>query len=317
VRVPSRTAQFAMADDPVTVSTWDGPGVVEERVPLTVTGPIHRVLGADVSDVTVRRGSDITALTHRLGARGFTEDRVVYVPDDVGALDSSAAAPLLAHELTHVVQQRVFGAALPDRNTHLGRQLEEDAVRVEDWMAGGAVSAPPTLVHPAAAGQQPPGAGPGAQRASAKALRALLDSSAMTEMPRMDARHLIDEFERANNVTALTPEASVLPELTVDALLRTALANDEPDTDDDGPGGGGKEPAGGRAAMPGDAESVAAIAEAVADLFADEPPRRWFDLDDVEDFEELAGRVYHELITRLRFDMVVDRERAGTLLDFA
>lgn len=304
-----------MADTGAGMSVPDGPAEFEERVPVTVAGPIQRALGVDVSDVTVRRGSDVTALTHRLGARGFTEDRVVYVPDDVGALDSSVAAPLLAHELTHVAQQRDFGAALPGSGTHLGQQLEEDAVRVEDWMAGGAAAAPPALVHPVGRGgghQQASG-----QRVSPKALRELLASSAMTELPNMDAWNLIHEFERASGVTALPADANVLPDVSVEALLAAAMKDDEPDTDDDeldgdGPGGRGRA----RYASPADAEAMAAIAEAIGELFAEDPPHRWFDLDDVEDFEELAGRIYNELVTRLRFDMVVDRERSGTLLDF-
>lgn len=292
-----------MADESSETSTSDGAAVFEERVPVTVVGPVERVLGVDVSDVTVRRGADVTTLTHRLGARGFTEDGVVYVPDDVGALDSSVAAPLLAHELTHVAQQRAHGAALPDRDTQLGRQLEEDAVRVENWMAGGAVAAPPTLVHTSRPGaQQAPKV---SHNAVADALAGLLSSSAMTDMPRLDARHLVDEFERTSGLTALTEDAGRLPELSVDALLESALRKDDTDGDESGDTADGLTD-----------DEAAAIAAAVAELFADEPPRRWFDLDDVTDFEELSGRIYHELITRLRFDMVVDRERSGTLLDF-
>ena len=285
-----------------------GAGMFEERVPVTVAMSVQRALGADLGDVTVRRGPDVTELTHRLGARGFTEDRVVYVPDDVGALDSSSAAPLLAHELTHVVQQRAFGAALPGPDTHLGQQLEEDAVRIEDWMAGGAVTVAPTLVHPA------PRA---AQRASGAVLRELLNSDAMRRIPQTDARHLVREFERTSGLMALTPDARTMPEFSVRALLDAAMADDEPDTGGDDPGGDG--PGGGKGGpgWAGDPAAMAAIAEAVAELFADEPPRRWFDLDDVDDFEELAGRVYQELLDRLRLDMVVDRERSGTLLDFA
>ncbi len=57
-------------------------------------------------------------------------------------------------------------------------------------------------------------------------------------------------------------------------------------------------------------------AEEVVDLIADDPPRRWMDLDDGDDFEELANRLYAHLVTRLRFDVLVERERSGTLLDF-
>ncbi|MFL6124714.1 hypothetical protein [Actinophytocola sp.] len=67
---------------------------------------------------------------------------------------------------------------------------------------------------------------------------------------------------------------------------------------------------------PGDgAEEVrAAIAEAVEEL-GDDPPRRWMDLDDVDHFAEVANRIYNELSARLRFDLLVERERAGSLMD--
>lgn len=56
------------------------------------------------------------------------------------------------------------------------------------------------------------------------------------------------------------------------------------------------------------------IAEAVEEL-GDDPPRRWMDLDDVDHFAEVANRIYNELSARLRFDLLVERERAGSLMD--
>jgi hypothetical protein len=52
------------------------------------------------------------------------------------------------------------------------------------------------------------------------------------------------------------------------------------------------------------------------DAFGDNPPRRWFDLDDIAEFDELANRLYNHLFSRLRFDVLVERERSGTLMDF-
>jgi hypothetical protein len=39
------------------------------------------------------------------------------------------------------------------------------------------------------------------------------------------------------------------------------------------------------------------------------------DLDDVDHFTEVANRLYNELSARLRFDLLVERERAGSLMD--
>jgi len=58
----------------------------------------------------------------------------------------------------------------------------------------------------------------------------------------------------------------------------------------------------------------AVIEEAIEEL-VDDPPRRWMDLDDVDHFTEVANRVYNELSARLRFDLLVERERAGSLMD--
>jgi hypothetical protein len=55
--------------------------------------------------------------------------------------------------------------------------------------------------------------------------------------------------------------------------------------------------------------------EDILKLLGDEPPRRWLDLDNNDHFLEIADRVYAELSARLRFDLLVERERAGSLMD--
>jgi hypothetical protein len=44
--------------------------------------------------------------------------------------------------------------------------------------------------------------------------------------------------------------------------------------------------------------------------------RRLLDLDDQVELDELANRIYHRLRSRLRLELIVDRERAGLLTDF-
>jgi hypothetical protein len=46
-----------------------------------------------------------------------------------------------------------------------------------------------------------------------------------------------------------------------------------------------------------------------------EPLPRWMDLDDVDHFVEVSNRIYNELSARLRFDLIVERERSGSLMD--
>jgi hypothetical protein len=72
-----------------------------------------------------------------LGARAFTSAGVVYLPDDIGALDSVEGRAVLAHEMTHVAQQRVFGTALPGESTPAGQELEAQAVAAERVARGG------------------------------------------------------------------------------------------------------------------------------------------------------------------------------------
>ncbi|MFC4854571.1 eCIS core domain-containing protein [Actinophytocola glycyrrhizae] len=363
--VPSSRAQFAMGDGPSgSSSTSDGRGTVEESPPLSVVRPVSLALGVDVSDVTVRRGPDVTAMSHRLGARGYTDDRVVYLPDDVGPLDSSSAAPLLAHELTHAAQQRDFGAALPAPGSVAGQQLEDDAVEIERWVAGGAGGSPPALVHPVGGAKQQVGDAigtpvSGRRHSMAEALAMYKDSA--SNRPVLDVASLFGPVEPGGGagtggdgpdgggyqpVGWTGADEEIVPATAIGgtvsggtatgrrhsmaealAMYKDSASNrpvldvaslfgpDEPGDDGDGPGGdatgGGNRPGGG----PADG-TVAALAEGIAEIFADEPPRRWFDLDDVDDFEELAGRIYNELVSRIRFDMVVDRERSGTLLDF-
>jgi flagellar biosynthesis GTPase FlhF len=59
-------------------------------------------LGADLSDVRVHTGSEAAQLNRSLGAQAFTTGSDVFFGSDSGARDKG----LLAHELTHVVQQR-------------------------------------------------------------------------------------------------------------------------------------------------------------------------------------------------------------------
>ncbi|MFI7680262.1 DUF4157 domain-containing protein [Actinophytocola sp. NPDC049390] len=340
--VPSSRAQFAMGSGPSDdESGSDGPGIVEERAPSSVVRPVELAVGVDVSDVTVRRGRDVTAMSHRLGVRGYTDDNVVYVPDDVGALDSTMAAPLLAHELTHAAQQRKLGSALPSQGSAAATQLEQDAVKVERWVADGASGSPPTLVHPVGTANQqtqnPKGSG---KRYRVDDVLKSFSKSPLNR-PNLNVHTIFAEFDPDTGQSRMPEGMDRKPVLDVSSLFGSDPF--DLDAEDDGTGEGGTEDGGTEDGGTGDGgtgvdrpdaddaggggkpsgsgwefdeATVAKLADAIADLYADEPPRRWFDLDDVDDFEELAGRIHHELMSRIRLDMVVDRERSGTLLDF-
>ncbi len=81
-------------------------------IPPTVRAPLERVFGSDFSAVRVHTGERPAALNRSMGAEAFTTGQDIFVD---GGLDVGAAADrhLLAHELTHVVQQNPRLAAKP------------------------------------------------------------------------------------------------------------------------------------------------------------------------------------------------------------
>jgi hypothetical protein len=126
-------------------------------------GEMESAFGEDFGDVRVHTGDDASASAQRLGARAYT------VGDDVvfgsGAYEpgSETGRHTLAHELTHVVQQRSgpvdgeetgTGVKVSDPGDRFERAAEETATRVTsgetatDVHAG---AAPPTAQREGAA----------------------------------------------------------------------------------------------------------------------------------------------------------------------
>jgi len=81
--------------------------------------------------VTVHRGPDAAEMSTHLQARSFTHREEIYLPSSHGPLTTGPARSLLAHELTHVVQQRQLGSGLPAESSHRGQELEAEAVAAE------------------------------------------------------------------------------------------------------------------------------------------------------------------------------------------
>jgi hypothetical protein len=72
--------------------------------PLTadVQARMETRFDTDFNDVRVHTGPQASALNHDLSSKAFTTGNDIFLRSEVGAADSR----LLAHELTHVVQQR-------------------------------------------------------------------------------------------------------------------------------------------------------------------------------------------------------------------
>jgi hypothetical protein len=107
-----------------------------EPAPESVRAEVRRVLGRDPGPTHVRRDPEASRVSARIGARAYTRAGEVFVPHEAGPLDGPETRALLAHELTHVVQQRVYGAALPAPTTAGGRRLEAEARAVERVVRG-------------------------------------------------------------------------------------------------------------------------------------------------------------------------------------
>ena len=87
--------------------------------------------GTSADRVPIHRGPEAADLASALDARAFTHRGEIYLPDSHGPLSEPPARALLAHELTHVAQQRTYGGNLPAEDTAAGQQLETHARAAE------------------------------------------------------------------------------------------------------------------------------------------------------------------------------------------
>ncbi|WP_281900787.1 eCIS core domain-containing protein [Micromonospora humidisoli] len=323
-----------------------GVGELPEQVPAALVDGFRQQYGVDVAAVPVWRGAAATAVVQQAGARAATRGGEVLLPASAGPLDAPPARALLAHELAHVVQQRAFGAAPPAESTGAGRDLEARALAAEHAFGGGpGVGGPlPPVAPPAGGGAAPtppgtvgtwgttpgggltwqanPGAGgvppapPTGPPAAAHPLqRASMDTPAATLD---DLRALVRGELDQQQDQAADPPAGPPP----DALrAEVAAATAAPAIDRSA----------GRIAEVRDAverlraelrtvadrgRATAARLDRDADRVPDRSPGRPVDLENPDDLEELAGRLYGRLRGRLRQELLVDRERSGRLTQF-
>jgi hypothetical protein len=147
----------------------DAPFDVDARGTAALAGPDASSVGsagpAAPSGSTAPRLDRSEAGSHEarsIGALAFTNTDRVVLPPEHGALDRGRGLALLAHELTHVSQQRRLGNALPEEESGPGRELEREARLAERLvMAPGAphgMATPAPL--PLVASRPPAGIGP-------------------------------------------------------------------------------------------------------------------------------------------------------------
>jgi hypothetical protein len=123
--LPDRHRSFEFAADVVALR-FAGPGRFSgPSRPHRTTGPqgaplpapthdvMRSALGHDFSRVRVHADPASAARSRALGARAFAEGRNIYFGAREYAPDTRSGQALLAHELTHVLQQQQAGAAWP------------------------------------------------------------------------------------------------------------------------------------------------------------------------------------------------------------
>ncbi len=93
-------------------------------------GPMEDAFGADFSDVRIHTGSDAAELNDGLGARAFAHGQDVYFNDGQFEPDTKEGQKLLAHELTHTIQQdggTPSARRQPDENDNTPATNEQNA----------------------------------------------------------------------------------------------------------------------------------------------------------------------------------------------
>jgi hypothetical protein len=281
-------------------------------VPDELTVLFRQELGVDIAPIPVHRGRAVTQRAARLGARAFTQGGEVFLPDRAGPLTERPVRALLAHELAHAVQQRVLGVAQPSPESADGHELEDAAHAVERWVAGDG-AAPTSLVHRSAG---PVSSLPTSLPAAITQLAegTLLAEPLAEQSPAPTFWTLRDGFTAAQPAATEPPPATEPP------------AEDPPPQVAPDAGSGGWSGPGLPWIAPRPAEPDHEVGQAVATAFqqiadlresvaglrarheAREEPR-------TVDLSEVAGRIYEYVRSRLRAELIVDRERAGLLAD--
>ena len=95
-----------------------------QPLPEKVSHEMGGKIGADFSGVKVHTGSDAIQMSREIGARAFTHGSDIYFNQGKYDPGSSEGKHLLAHELTHVVQQK--GADQIQRTMDDGHDLRSD-----------------------------------------------------------------------------------------------------------------------------------------------------------------------------------------------
>ena len=110
-------------------------GPRREQAPRDLVDIVEEATGVRVSDALIDRSPEITDRAASIGAIAFTERGTVHLPAELGDLGEPHNRAIVAHELTHVAQQRTIGR-VPAEDSPEGRLLEDEARHVQRRVGG-------------------------------------------------------------------------------------------------------------------------------------------------------------------------------------
>lgn len=280
-------------------------GIQRATAPAPVRDAVQRRTGVDLGDVTIRRGPEVSENAAAMSARAFTVDEEVHLPDETGALQSSSSQSLLAHELTHVAQQRVLGSRLPDESSPAGQRLEAEA-EASEHTAGSRPGAAQRAPLASRRGDHPDAARTSPAVAALTAGVARPDGGNAIVFAPPPGRNRVGAPGRGEDRSVQRAPASAGPVERLDAGTAgpdlATMAAGAPDLSDTFADADAAAPAtlSSAASSPSDEEEDAPEAE------GDE---------DTAELDELARKLWPRLHQRLRRDLLVARDRTGTTVD--
>ena len=320
-----------------------GRGSRAEPVPTDMAAAFGTLTGLDLGGILVHRGPEVSEQARAYRARAFTRSGEIFLPDEAGPIEHGESRALVAHELAHVVQQRVLARALPDEDSPDGQELESEAVSAERWHRHGG-DPPPRLAHLPVAALLARTAGPGVPGHGVpvtgdgtiwSASTGWSSSAGWSSSSGASGQAAAGGVQRAGGDDRAV--ASAVPAQTVPAQTVTAwqgTGGTIPASLIDGASGGGHAAVPAVASGDGGTNGPASTAPAQTDGQPAETPanreepaererkskkdvKRPADLDDPASLDELAAKVYPRLRRLLRGELITDRERAGLLADLS
>src|SRR4051794_14270080 len=103
-----------------------------ESLDASAAGSIGKSMGQDFSDVTIHRDAESDQLNKQVSAEAFTTGKDIFFREGKYDPVSNEGQKLLAHELTHVVQQRDAPPASELRVSDPNEASEQQAHKVAD-----------------------------------------------------------------------------------------------------------------------------------------------------------------------------------------